>query len=289
MRGELRAQAVGERARHELVVGQGVAVAHEAEPRGERAEQLVVGARLAWWRRDGRAVVHPHHAVAAAQVAVLEERGGRQHHVGELGGVGHHLLVDDHEQIVARQLLDHGALVRGGRGRVAVVDEERLDPWRAQGAQRGRQLAHVDDARAGRRRGDRRLRAGVPRDVAVRHRVAAAAHAELAGDRREREDRGDRAAAVAVALRAVAAADRGRDAGGIELDERVARARRPEPRGVRGTHDRRGRARTARGGSRARPAGPCPAAARGADRRCAQAASRADRSPRASRRSRVPW
>ena len=53
----------------------------------------------------------------------------------------------------------------------------------------------------------------------VAHRVAAAAHAELAADRRQREHRGRRAAAVAVALEAPAAADQRRRRLDVELGE----------------------------------------------------------------------
>ena len=48
----------------------------------------------------------------------------------------------------------------------------------------------------------------MPKRGGVAHREAAAAHAELAGDRRQREHRGDGAAAVAIALESPAAADR---------------------------------------------------------------------------------
>ena len=50
----------------------------------------------------------------------------------------------------------------------------------------------------------------MPEEARVAHRVAAAANAELAADRRQREHRGRRVAAVAVALEAPAAADQRR-------------------------------------------------------------------------------
>src|SRR4051812_41850701 len=71
--------------------------------------------------------------------------------------------------------------------------------------------AHVDVADDGGLLADRGLRGDRPLDVAVRHRVATAANAELAGDGGQREHGRDRAAAVAVALDAPATADhRGR-------------------------------------------------------------------------------
>ena len=131
--------AGGERRGDQLVVGHRVARADQAEPLEQRAEQLVVTARLADRGRDRRAVEQPHRAVAAADLAVLEERGRRQHDVGEPRGVGHHLVMDHDEQVVARQLVDHDALIRRGRGGVAVVDEQALEPGIAHAcAARGR-------------------------------------------------------------------------------------------------------------------------------------------------------
>ena len=65
-------------------------------------------------------------AVGLVDVVVLERRGGRQQQVGEVRGVGLELLVDDGEQVLAREPAPHRLLVGRDRRRVRVVDEERL-------------------------------------------------------------------------------------------------------------------------------------------------------------------
>ena len=118
------------------------------------------------------------------------------------------------------------ALIGRGRDRVAVVDEQALDRAdRAASRSARRELAHVDRARVGGVGSPIAVSAiDRPPRVAVRHREAAAAHAELAGDRRQREHRRDRAAAVAVALDAPAAADHRGRGRRVELDERSSSA-----------------------------------------------------------------
>ena len=72
-------------------------------------------------RRDRRLVVG--HVVVAPReddVEVLELGGGRQHHVGERGGVGHELLEHDGEQVLAAQAVQHALLVGRDRRRVRV-------------------------------------------------------------------------------------------------------------------------------------------------------------------------
>ena len=76
-------------------------------------------------------------------------------------------------------------------------------------------MVHVDDARVGLGRVDPRA-LDVPRRR-VAHRVAAAAHAELAADRRQREHRHRGVAAVAIPLEAPAAANQRRRALGVQL------------------------------------------------------------------------
>ena len=62
--------------------------------------------RLSPTRGDhGRRILHHERAVAADDLVDLELRRGRQHQVGESGGVGHRQVVHDGEQIVARQAL----------------------------------------------------------------------------------------------------------------------------------------------------------------------------------------
>ncbi len=152
---------------------------------------------------------------------MLEECGRRQDDVGERSGIGHDLLVDDNEYVVARQLLDDSALIRRSCNRIAVVDKHTFDRRSARLAERARELAHIHRARLRRGLADRSLRRDGPARVTVRHREAAAAHAELAGDRGQREDRRDGTTAVAVAFDAPAAADHRRRAARVQLDELV--------------------------------------------------------------------
>jgi hypothetical protein len=108
---------------------------------------------LAWpMRRDGRAVQQRVGvAVGAVHVPVLQLRGGRQDVVGVVGGVGLEVLEHHGEQVFARKALHHLAGLGRHRHRVAVVDDERLDPG-AELRRGGRQQrvaygAHVDGAR----------------------------------------------------------------------------------------------------------------------------------------------
>src|SRR3569833_1661852 len=139
----------GERRVDELLIGHRVALVDEAEPAEEIAEQLVVAARFANRRRDRGRVVHPHVAVAAAELAMLEERRRWKDDVCELRGIGHDLLVDDDEQILAAQLLDQLALIGRGHRRVRVVDEQALDRRLAQRGERVGDAALVARARDG--------------------------------------------------------------------------------------------------------------------------------------------
>ena len=63
----------------------------------------------------------------AIHVVVLEERRGRQHDVGEPGGVGHELLVHADEKIVAQEAGAHGPGVRAHDGRIHVLHQHRGD------------------------------------------------------------------------------------------------------------------------------------------------------------------
>ena len=64
-------------------------------------------------------------AAALVDVVMLEEHGGRQHDVGELGRVGHELLVHAGEQVVAQEALLHQPLLGRDIGRVGVLDQHR--------------------------------------------------------------------------------------------------------------------------------------------------------------------
>ena len=80
-----------------------VARAREAEAPHQLGEDLVVGARLAGRARPPARCGGCRTRRSRAQLAVLEEGRRRQHDVGVARGVGHHLLVDDREEVVARE------------------------------------------------------------------------------------------------------------------------------------------------------------------------------------------
>ena len=63
-------------------------------------------------------------AVSLVQIEVLELRRRRQDDVGVVGRVGHELLVDDREQVLAAKPCEHARLVGRDRRRVGVVDVE---------------------------------------------------------------------------------------------------------------------------------------------------------------------
>ena len=99
----------------------------EAHRAGQAPEQLGVAARLAE-RRDRRLVpAHPEVAPRRHDVARLELRRRRQHDVGVAGRVGEELLVDDGEQVVARQPAAGQLGVGHDHERVAVPHDQRVD------------------------------------------------------------------------------------------------------------------------------------------------------------------
>ncbi len=119
--------------------------------RGQVAEDLRVGPRLAQRRDRGLVDQHVGVAVAGVDVQVLELRGGRQHVVGQVGRVGHEVLQHHGEQVLALEAGHHLGRLRRHRHRVAVVDDQRLH-FRAESgrglAQQGvADGAHVDGAR----------------------------------------------------------------------------------------------------------------------------------------------
>ena len=120
--------------------------------RGQVAEDLGVAARLAFGG-DGRAVQqHVGVAVAAMDVPVLQLRGGGQHVVGVVGGVGQEMLQHHGEQVLARKAGGHLGRLRGHGHGVAVVDHHGLDlraELRIAGVQQHvADGAHVQRARA---------------------------------------------------------------------------------------------------------------------------------------------
>ena len=124
-----------------------------AEPHalGQAPEDLGVGQRLAE-RRDRRAAqAEVELAVRLVDVERLQGRRRRQHDVGVVDRVGREELVDDREQVLAREALAHLLLLRCDRRGVRVVDEERLDGRRERRlGEDAAELAHVERARAGR-------------------------------------------------------------------------------------------------------------------------------------------
>jgi antitoxin (DNA-binding transcriptional repressor) of toxin-antitoxin stability system len=169
-------------------------------------------------------------AVSALDVLVLEEGGCGEDDVGVVGGVSEELLVDDGEEIGAREAAQYGRLVGSdGRG-VGVVDKKRVDRGAVVSfaAEFGECLAedgHVDDA-------------GFAAEGAGLHEVGAlegcfipaegAAGGELesaavvfprAGERGQHGDGTGGGAAVVAALHAVVEADDGGGGGGVVAGE----------------------------------------------------------------------
>ena len=151
---------------------------------------------------------HVDRPVRLGEVVAFEEGRRRQHDVGVQRGVGHHLLEHDREQILAFEAAQDASLIRDRDRRVAVVDEQHVDGRVVVLGQGAAEMIHVHQARvrlvgADPRPGD------VPRR-GIAHRIAAAADAELSADRRQREHRHRRVAAVAVPFEPPAAANQRR-------------------------------------------------------------------------------
>ena len=137
----------------------------------------------------------------------------RQHDVRVAGGVGHELLADHREEVLAPEPGERAALVgRDDRG-VGVVDEQRLDR-RVElelAGERRAQLPLVDDPGPGADPVRAVHRADVQGERPVRELQDAAADlAPGAGQRGQRRDGADRLAAGLVALDGHADADRRR-------------------------------------------------------------------------------
>ncbi len=89
-------------------------------------------------------------AVGAVDVEVFQLRRRRQHDVGIVGRVGLELLVDDGEQVLASQALQHAGLIGADRGGVGVVDVQCAHRRPGQVAlQASASCDHVDGARPG--------------------------------------------------------------------------------------------------------------------------------------------
>ena len=141
-----------------------------------------------------------------------------------VGGVGEKMLEDHGEQVFAGETGHHLLRLRGDRHRVAVVDDQRLDP----GAERGRGLAqqivadgaHVEGARhrlaLGTGQPRRALEPGLFEGLEparARQQQAAGTVAPSARQARQQRDQAGRAAAAFDPLHAVVQADRRRLSG----------------------------------------------------------------------------
>ncbi len=98
-----------------------------AQPLGQRADHLVVVAAFAGRLDQLRPEQDVLAAAGGVEVVVLDEHGGGQDHVGDLGGVGHELLVHADEQIVAGKAALDRLLVGRDRNRIGVLDQQRGD------------------------------------------------------------------------------------------------------------------------------------------------------------------
>ena len=192
------------------VVATRVVLGGDAERARERREDVPVRARLALRRDHPVRVLEVELTERAVEVGVLHRRRRRQHEVGVVGAIGHHLLVDDGEEIVAGEPAQHEHLIGAYRRRVRRVDVERLDRRRQRRiGQRAPELDHIDDARPRRRHQIRPLeRAHVHRERATRGQQRAAVRVGVgAGQRRQAGERTARHPAVVVARDTDADAD----------------------------------------------------------------------------------
>ena len=98
----------------------------EPHARRQQAEDLGVGLALADGCDGRTAEAQVEVPVGLVQVVVLEGRGRGQHDVREVDGVRLEEVVHDDEEVLAREARVHAPLVGRDRGRVGVVDVERL-------------------------------------------------------------------------------------------------------------------------------------------------------------------
>ena len=105
-----------------------------AEAMGERAYDVVVRAAFGMGRQDRTAQLQIGMAARRVEIVVFEKGRRRQHDVGHRRSLGHKLLVDADEQILAREALTNETRIGGDDHRVGVLDEQRGD---------GRPLAEI--------------------------------------------------------------------------------------------------------------------------------------------------
>ncbi len=64
--------------------------------------------------------------ITSLEVFVFEERGGGEHDICVVGGVGKELLMHYGVEVVAQQSADHGVLIGSNCRGIGVVDEKRF-------------------------------------------------------------------------------------------------------------------------------------------------------------------
>ena len=179
-----------------------------AEALRQAAQDLVVRPALARRLDDPARDLEVCVAAGDIDVVVLQERGRRQDDVGHGGGLGHELLVDADEQVVAQEAFAHLGRFRRHHHRVGVLDEHPLD----------RTAVGPVERIAGQDRADPRL---VEHTGGPVHRVQPPDQGEI--DRKDVGVRIERPAAMVAPL-----AGDGRDAGhGVHVGRAVARTREP--------------------------------------------------------------
>src|SRR6185369_1217906 len=85
--------------------------------------------------------------VSPVEVAMLQRRGSREDNISITCGVGHEPFVNDCKEVVAHESAYDGILVRGDRGRIAMVDIKRFQRRIVEIVQGFSKPVHVDDPR----------------------------------------------------------------------------------------------------------------------------------------------
>src|SRR4029079_9657006 len=95
-----------------------------AHSRGEPADHVVIGSRLAGWLDQFWPELNVLVTSTLVDVVMLEKSRGWQHHVGHARGFREELLVHAYEQIVARETPVDRLLVRGDANGIGVLNED---------------------------------------------------------------------------------------------------------------------------------------------------------------------
>ncbi len=150
----------------------GVALAEarlvETHCHSQAAKDFAVRQALPDWGDGGAIEGQVEMTVGLEHVPMLKLRRRRKNDVGIIGGVGLEVLQHHRKQVIAAQTLDHGALVGGDGGGIAVVDDERFD--RRAGLIRRRNGVHGPGVEVG---------AGQPDGIQA-ERIAQAVHVDRA-------------------------------------------------------------------------------------------------------------